>query len=77
MAAVVGFLVVGLRLFQAQALDGETWPRKLRRDALADVVVGQLNDFDARRQQRGDDVGLQEVDDGHAVVGGDEDFFCH
>ena len=37
----------------------------------------QDDDFDARSEQGRDNVALQEVDDCHAVVGGDEDTFGH
>ena len=44
-------------------------------DLVFGFVIGEDDDFDARIQQSRDDVALQEVDDGHAVVGGDEDSF--
>ena len=41
------------------------------------VVVGEDGGFSAHSKQRRDDIALQEVDDCHAVVGGDEDSFGH
>lgn len=70
-----GGVVVGS--FEAQAFEGEAGARKLLRNAIFGFVVGEYDDFDARLQQGRDDVALQEVDDGHAVVSGDEDSFGH
>lgn len=67
----------GVCLFESQAFEREAWPRESLRDAVFGFIVGQHNDFHTCSQQRRDDVALQEVDDGHAVVGGDEDFFGH
>ena len=39
--------------------------------------AGEDNNFDTRSQQCWDNVALQEVNDCHAMVGGDEDFFGH
>ena len=49
--------------------------RKTLGDFFFGVVVGEDDDFNARSEQSRDDVALQEVDDCHAVVGGDEDTF--
>jgi predicted RNA-binding Zn-ribbon protein involved in translation (DUF1610 family) len=41
------------------------------------VIIGEDDNFNARIKQGRDDVALQEVDDCHAVIGGDEDTFGH
>ena len=46
-------------------------------DFFLGVVVGKDDDLNARSEQSRDDVALQEVDDCHAVVGGDEYTFGH
>lgn len=50
---------------------------KPRRDLVACFVISKDDDFNACFQQRRDDVALQKINDGHAVVGGDKNLFCH
>jgi len=68
-------VVVGL--FEAQTLEGQPRLGETRRDLVFGFVVGEDDDFNARFEQRRDDVALQEVDDCHAVVGRDENAFGH
>ena len=68
-------VVVGF--FQSQTFKGEAVLRVACCVLRDKRFVGEENDFDARGQQGRDDVALQEVDDCHAVVGGDEDAFGH
>jgi hypothetical protein len=42
-----------------------------------DFVVSEDDNINACLKQRRDNVTLQEVNDGHTVVGGDEDLFGH
>ena len=57
----------------------ENWSaaQEALRDAVFGLVISQNDNLHARLEQRRDDVALQEVDDRHAVVGGDEDLFGH
>ena len=66
-----------IRFFKSQTLEGQAGTREALRDTVFGFVVGEDEDFNARVQQGLDDIALQEVDDRHAVVGRDEDFFGH
>jgi len=71
-----------IRLFEAQTFEGElrVTSYKLREsffDLRFCLIIGEEDDFDTRVEQCWDNVALQEVDDRHAVVGGDEDSFSH
>ena len=66
-----------VRFLETQTLKREPWANEALRDAIFGLVVGEDEDFNARVEQRWDNVALQEVDDCHAMVGGDEDFFGH
>lgn len=68
-------VVVGL--LEAQTFEGQARLAEARRDLVSGFVVGEDDNFNARLEQRRDDVALQEVDDCHAVVGGNEDSFRH
>ena len=62
---------------EAQAFKREAALRDARCEMRDQRVVGEEDDLDARVEERRDDVALEEVDDGHAVVGGNEDAFGH
>jgi hypothetical protein len=72
----LGFGVL-FSLVDAEAFKREAVLRVPFGEARDEGVVGEDDDFNARSKQSRDDVALQEVDDGSAVVGGDEDFFSH
>jgi hypothetical protein len=46
-------------------------------DFVFGFVVGEGDNFDARVEESQNDVALQEVDDCHPMVSGDEDSFGH
>ena len=71
------FFCVVVRLFEAQTFEGETWACETLCNLFFGFIVGEDNDLNARGEQSRDDLALQEIDDCHAVVGGDEDFFSH
>ena len=71
-----------LRLFEAQTFEGELRVTSYElRESFFDLrfclIVGEEDDLDASAEQSWDNIALQEVDDRHAVVGGDEDAFGH
>ncbi len=68
---------VAVGFFNAQPFKGQAGAAKTGFELGFDFVVGEQDDFNARSEQARDEVGLQEVDDRHAMVGGDEDFFGH
>jgi hypothetical protein len=71
--AWLNFFCVVVGTFEAQTFDNETRATKATGDLRLDFIISEKNDFDACIDERRDDVALQEVNDCHAVVGGDED----
>jgi len=63
--------------FETQTFKSETVLRVACCEFCFNRVVGEDDDFNARSEQSRDNVALQEIDDCHAVVGGDEDTFGH
>ena len=68
---------VGVRFLEAQAFEAQTWASKALGDAVFGFVVGEDDNFHARLEQHPDDVALQEVNDCHAMISGDENFLGH
>ena len=75
-AGVYGLGVL-VGFFEPQPFEDKPVLPKALGDAIFGLVVGEEDDFDARIEQRLDDVALQEVDERHAVIGDDEDAFFH
>ncbi len=79
------FCRVVIGLLKAQAFEDESGTRastllsrtKTFCNLVFGFVISEHDDFNARIQKRWEDVALQEVDDCHAVVGGDKNFFGH
>ena len=71
------FACVGISFLESQPFEGKPWTRKTLRDTILGFVIGEHNDFNARIEQHRDDIALQEVNDCHAVVGGDKNLFGH
>jgi hypothetical protein len=69
----------GIRIcrLKAKSFEGEAGPHEPGGHLVLHVIVRKDDDFDARIQQRGDDVAPQEVDNRRSVVGGDEYTFGH
>ena len=64
-----------IRLFETQAFKDEVGLCEALCDLVFGFIVGEDDDFDTCIEQSRDDVALQEIDDSHAVVGGDKDSF--
>ena len=64
-------------LLEAQALNDQARLAEAGLDLFQQGIIGEQDDFHAGIQQGGQHIALQEVNHSQAVVGGDEDSFCH
>ena len=66
-------LKVGFGLLQAHALHNQAGSPETLADALDEGLIGEQDDLHTGVQQGGQQVALQKINHGHAVVGVDED----
>ena len=71
------FARVGAGLFETQAFKYEARAGEALCNLVFGFIIREHDNFNALVKKRWNDIALEEVDDCHAVVGGDEDLFSH